>query len=208
MNEVAASVITIICAYLLGSIPSAYIAGRLKQGIDIRMVGSRNMGAMNSIYTLGMKYGLAVLIADAGKGALAVLVARLIDTPYIVELAAGGVAVIGHMFPVFLRFKGGKGGATVVGVFSITMPWIIPWGLGLFGVLLLITRYPTFSYAMGLCTGPFIAWRYYESGMLVVFSIVLLLLVLVKYSSRLVEMRAKSGGWKRVFFRQHLKDRF
>src|SRR4030042_3292048 len=115
MNEVVSSIIAIVCAYLLGSLPFAYIITRKIKGEDIREVGTRNMGAMNTIYRVGFGWGLLVLLLDMAKGALAILVARRLDTPEKIQLAAAGASVIGHMFPVFLKFRGGKGGATVVG---------------------------------------------------------------------------------------------
>lgn len=99
--------IALLAAYLLGSVPAAYVMGRLRKGIDIRQVGSRNMGAMNVFYSIGFGEGLAVLAFDIGKGAAAVALARVMATPEAVQLLAGLVAVVGHNFPIFLNFKGG-----------------------------------------------------------------------------------------------------
>ncbi|UCC16295.1 MAG: glycerol-3-phosphate acyltransferase, partial [Dehalococcoidales bacterium] len=122
MNEVVSSVIAIVCAYLLGSLPFAYIITRKIKGEDIREVGTRNMGAMNTIYRVGFRWGLLVLLLDMAKGAVAILIARWLDTPENIQLAAAGVSIIGHMFPVFLKFRGGKGGATAVGILALLMP--------------------------------------------------------------------------------------
>jgi len=97
----------IVIAYLLGSIPFAYLAGRAR-GIDLRTVGSGNLGAANVFRTLGRGTGIAVMAADIGKGAAAVLIARaLTGAPW--PAVAAGAAMAGHIFPVWLRFKGGKG---------------------------------------------------------------------------------------------------
>ena len=88
--------IVIICAYLMGSLPTAYIMGRLRKGVDIREVGTRNMGAMNVIYTVGMAEGISVLLIDVAKGAAAVFLARWLGTPLIIEFAAGAAAVMGE----------------------------------------------------------------------------------------------------------------
>ncbi|HEY94178.1 MAG TPA: hypothetical protein G4O15_04510 [Dehalococcoidia bacterium] len=208
MNEVVSSIIAIVCAYLLGSLPFAYIITRRIKGEDIREVGTRNMGAMNTIYRVGFGWGLLVLLLDMAKGALAILVARWLDTPENIELAAAGVSVIGHMFPVFLKFRGGKGGATAVGILALLMPKAIPLAVGIFILALLLTRYPTFSYALALLCAPFVAWLGYESGKWVLFSVILLLMVLLRYLPRLLEMRSTGGNWKRVFIRKGLKDRF
>jgi glycerol-3-phosphate acyltransferase PlsY len=206
-NEALAIAIAIIGAYLLGSIPSAYIAGRLIKGIDIRQVGSRNMGAMNVFYQLGMVPGLLVLAVDIGKGAAAVALAHWL-IPGIVEFFAGATAVLGHSFPVWLKFCGGRGGATLIGVFIFLMPWGIPIGLAVFLVLLLLTRFPTLSYSVALLCFPFIAWLIYDNMDYVIFSSAMLLIPLIRYIPRIKEMRAKGGSWGRVIKRRNLKDRF
>ena len=200
--------IAIICAYLMGSLPTAYIMGRLKKGIDIREVGTRNMGAMNVIYSVGMAEGISVLLIDAAKGAAAVFLARSLGAPPIIEFAAGATAVIGHNFPVFLKFHGGRGGATAIGVLVFLMPFILAVGLPLFGLILLITRFPTFSYGLALVCCPFVAWLRYDSAEYIVYSIILLLLLGIKYIPRIKEMRSVGGNWRRVVFRRSLKDRF
>ena len=209
MNEVVGSIIAIVCAYLLGSLPFAYLVTRKIKNEDIREVGTRNMGAMNTIYRVGFGWGLLVLLLDMAKGALAILVARwLVDNPVNIELVSAGVSVIGHMFPVFLKFRGGKGGATAVGILALLMPKAIPLAVGVFILALLLTRYPTFSYALALLCAPFVAWLGYESGKWVIFSVIILLMVLIRYTPRLLEMRSAGGNWKRVLFRKGLKDRF
>jgi len=207
-NEPLAIALAIIAAYLLGSIPSAYVAGRLRKGVDIRQVGSRNMGAMNVFYRVGMVSGLLVLVVDIGKGAAAVALARWLGVPPVVELVAGATAVIGHSFPMWLKFRGGKGGATLIGVLIFLMPWGLPIGLAVFLVILLLTRFPTLSYSVALLCFPFIAWLIYKRGDYVIYSLLLLLFVLARYIPRIKEMRAKGGSWKHVALRRNLKDRF
>ncbi len=207
INEALSIAIAIIGSYLLGSIPSAYIAGRLRKGIDIRQVGSRNMGAMNVFYKVGIVSGLSVLAVDIGKGAAAVALARWLGVPVIVEILSGATAVIGHGFPVWLKFRGGRGGATLIGVLVFLMPWGIPIGLAIFGLLLLLTRFPTLSYSIALICFPFIAWLIYHRGDYVVFSSLMLLIPLIRYIPRIKEMRAKSGSWRRLALRKNLKDR-
>lgn len=200
--------IAIIGAYLLGSIPAAYIAGRLRKGIDIRQVGSRNMGAMNVFYRVGVVSGLLVLAVDIGKGAAAVLLARwLLDVSQPFVMLAGATAVIGHSFPVWLRFRGGKGGATVIGVLFFLMPWSIPVVLAVFSLLLLLTRFPTLSYGVALLCFPFVAWLIYHRGDYVAFSSLLVLIPFIRYIPRIKEMRSRGGSWRRVALRRNLKDR-
>jgi len=206
-NEVLYIAIAIICAYLIGSFPSAYVAGRLRRGIDIREVGSRNMGAMNVFYKVGFVEGILVLAVDIGKGAAAVALARWLGVPMIAQLFAGVAVVIGHGFPVFLKFRGGRGGATLIGVLVFLMPWSIPVYAAIFGLGLLLTRYPTLSYSVAFLCFPFIAWLIYHSGALITFSICILLLPLIKYIPRIKEMRAAGGSWRHVLLRKNLKDR-
>jgi len=207
-NEVLFIAIALVAAYLIGSIPPAYITGRLIKGIDIRQVGTRNMGAMNVFYQVGFAAGLLVLAVDIGKGAAAVALARWLGVPEIAAWLAGAAAVIGHNFPVFLKFHGGRGGATCIGILVFLMPWAIPIYLAIFGIVLLLTRFPTVSYSIALLCFPFIGWLIYHRWELAVYSVGLLLLPAIKYIPRIKEMRAKAGSWRHVFLRRGLKDRF
>lgn len=199
--------LALILAYLLGSIPAAYLAGRLIKGIDIRQVGTRNMGAMNVFYQIGFLAGLIVLVVDIGKGTAAIALAFWLGTPDIIVLLAGIAAVLGHSFPVWLRFRGGKGGATTIGVLIFLMPWGIPIGLALFGLVLLLSRFPTLSYSVALVSFPFVAWLIYHNGVLVAYTIALLLIPALQYIPRVREIRAKAGSWRRAFLRKNIKDR-
>ncbi len=131
-TELAPLAIVALLGYLLGSVPFGMILTRLGGAGDIRTVGSGNIGATNVLRTGRKDLALATLILDAGKGAIALLVARsFFDTgdPYVQQLAgaiAGGAAFLGHLFPVWLKFKGGKGVATFFGL--MIAAW---WPLGL-----------------------------------------------------------------------------
>lgn len=199
---------SIVGAYLLGSIPSAYLVGKARKVTDIREVGTRNMGAMNVFYSVGFWWGMLVLLADIGKGMAAVAIAHTLSHNEAVVLLAGLMAVMGHGFPVFLKFRGGKGGATSIGVLAYLMPWGIPAYAGLFGLLLLVTRVPTISYSLAFICFPFIGWFVNHRWELVVYSAVLLIVPFVKYIPRIAEMRQRAGSWRRVLRRQNLKDRF
>jgi glycerol-3-phosphate acyltransferase PlsY len=207
MNSIYA-VLALILAYLIGSFPSAYIVGKMSKDLDIRQVGSRNMGAMNTFYKVGFGWGLLVLLLDIGKGALAVGVAIWLGTHLYVQMGAGVAAVVGHNLPVFLHFKGGKGGASCIGILVVFMPWGIPVYAGLFFVLLAITRFPTLSYSLAFLSFPFLGAFLYHSIALAVFSIVLILLPGARYLGRIREMYRNAGGsWKHVLMRKGLKDR-
>jgi glycerol-3-phosphate acyltransferase PlsY len=192
-------IIALILAYLIGAFPSAFIIAKLRKGMDIRKVGSRNMGAMNTFYSVGFWWGMLVLGLDIGKGALAVAAAWQLTHADYIQLAAGLVAVLGHNFPVFLKFKGGKGGASCIGILVYLMPWGIPIYPALFGLSMLITRFPTLSYSVAFLCFPFIAAFLYpdHSPAYIIFSIVLLLIPVVRYIPRIKEMRSRSGStWR------------
>lgn len=209
--------IGIISGYLLGSIPSAYLAGRLRKGIDIRKAGSRNMGAVNVYYEVGLVDAVLVSLADLSKGVAAILLVRsLSGIPLIAGFdlltgLTGAAAVAGHMFPVFLRFRGGKGGATATGVLLFLMPLAFPILLAIFAIAVLLTRNPTFSYSLLMIAFPFIAWLIYferHGEPLISFSIGLRVFPGTQYIPRLREMRSKTGGdWRNVIMRRSLRER-
>ena len=115
------AVTLVLFSYLLGSIPSAYIAGRLVKGIDIRKVGDGNVGAANAYREIGSKAGMAVLVADVGKGAIAVSITSILASQPVVLLAGLG-AVAGHNWPLYIGFRGGRGESTTLGVLSVLLP--------------------------------------------------------------------------------------
>ena len=213
-------VIAIVIGYLLGSIPSAYLAGRLRKGIDIREVGSRNMGAMNVYYEVGLIEAVLVSLVDLGKGVGAILLVRWLSgnplvSPFdLLTGLTGAAAVIGHVFPVFLKFRGGKGGATAIGILIFLMPWAVPFLFIVFAIVLRITRNPTFSYSPILIVFPFVAGfiyvdRYGEPLALVFYSIGLGVFLGIQYIPRIKEMHDKAGGdWRKVIRRRSLKERF
>jgi len=200
--------VAIVCGYLLGSIPSAYLAARIKKGIDIRNVGSRTVGALNVYYEVGLAAGILVLLVDIGKGIAAVLLARWLGVDLVFQLLAGLAAVLGHIFPVFLKFHGGRGGATTIGVLLILLPKAIPFWLGTCVIVLLITRNLTFCYSMGFICFPVVAGLIYGDVSLVAFSLGLPLFLGIRYIPRLSEMHSKAGGsWRKVISRGSVTER-
>lgn len=145
-------------AYLLGSIPSAYVVARLVAGVDIRRVGDGNMGAKNTYLTIGRLPGFTVAAADIGKGALAVALARYLRMPDGVVYWAGALAVLGHDFPIFLGFRGGQGMAAMVGVFGVLFPREMLISLCAIAVAFLLTRNWDLSCAIGFVLLPTLMW--------------------------------------------------
>ncbi|NKE04335.1 glycerol-3-phosphate 1-O-acyltransferase PlsY [Mesobacillus selenatarsenatis] len=141
----AINAIVIILAYLLGSIPSGLIIGKLFYGKDIREHGSGNLGGTNTFRTLGVKAGLIVSIADVLKGTLAASLPLLLNTDDLHMLLVGVFAVIGHMYPIFAGFRGGKAVATSGGVLLAYIPVLFIFMLLIFFISLYITKYVSLS---------------------------------------------------------------
>jgi len=131
--------LSVLLGYLLGSIPSGYLAGRWLKGIDLRTIGSGSTGATNVLRTVGKGPALVVFLVDVGKGAAAVLLARALghgsDLSAWLEVLTGLAALAGHIWPLWLNFKGGKAVATGFGMF-LGLAW--PVGLACFGVFMAV----------------------------------------------------------------------
>jgi glycerol-3-phosphate acyltransferase PlsY len=152
MSHAGASAVALVLAYLLGSIPFSYLVARSK-GIDVRTVGSGNVGATNVMRSAGRAAGLAAFALDFLKGTAASwLAARLAGTT--VASLAAVTAVLGHMLPVWLSFKGGKGVATGAGAFLPLIPGPTVIGLATFGVIAALTRYASVGSIVGAAAVP------------------------------------------------------
>lgn len=151
----------LVTAYLLGSIPSAVWWGKRYYGIDVREFGSGNAGATNTFRVLGKKAGIPVLFIDIVKGTAAVLLAFL--SPFVFEsnqfvnlqLGLGIAALVGHVFPIFAGFRGGKGVATILGIVICLTPITSLMVLGVFLIVLLATRYVSLSSMTAGLSFPF-----------------------------------------------------
>ncbi|MBT7138083.1 MAG: glycerol-3-phosphate 1-O-acyltransferase PlsY [Rhodospirillaceae bacterium] len=149
-------IVALFAGYLIGSVPFGLVLTRMAGLGDIREIGSGNIGATNVLRTGNKPLALATLLLDTGKGAVAALALTAIDP--LAGLIGGGAAILGHNFPVWLKFKGGKGVATTLGVL-IAVAW--PVGLGACVTWLLtaiIFRYSSLAALVGLSASPFYAW--------------------------------------------------
>lgn len=153
--------VLIIIAYLLGSIPTALIISKKFFGIDIRDYGSGNMGATNTFRVLGSKYGTIVMVCDILKGMAAVGLFYFL--PYYLHnevdrtnfmIGLGLAAVLGHVFPIFANFKGGKGVATLFGMILAVQPVVAVSCVGVFIIVLYLTRYVSLSSILGAIMLP------------------------------------------------------
>lgn len=132
--------LAVALAYLVGSIPFAFIVAR-RRGIDLRSRGSRNVGASNVLRTSGVASAVTAMCLDGVKGALAVLIAFRLSSEQAVPVAAGLASVVGHVYPVWLGFKGGKGVATAAGVFAVLAPLALAVASAVFVITVWLTRY-------------------------------------------------------------------
>jgi len=178
--------LAVAAAYLLGSIPFAYLAGR-SRGVDLRTIGSGNLGAANVFRALGKGMGIAVMAADIGKGVAAVLLARAItDDPW--PAIAAGAAVAGHVFPVWMGFKGGKGvavgGGAVIGLMPFASLILLPFWL----VVVLISRYTSLGAILGSIAAVPVVWALGYPTPNVVFTAVAAAAVLLLHRGNIVRL--------------------
>ena len=155
-------VLVIVAAYLLGSIPFGYLVVRAVAGADVRETGSGGTGATNVSRSAGKAAGVVTLVLDAAKGAAAVALAQwLLTSDYGVNWFVAGAAVaviLGHCFPVWLRFRGGKGVATDVGVFLSLAPLAVVFAGALFLLVVRLTRYVSLGSIIAAATIPVFVW--------------------------------------------------
>jgi glycerol-3-phosphate acyltransferase PlsY len=156
-------ILGIVIAYLIGSIPSAVWMGKTFYGVDVRTQGSGNAGATNTIRVLGVKAGLPVLLFDVFKGWLAVFLARYFvpanfagDNFIIYQIILAGMVVLGHVFPVFAGFRGGKGIATLLGVGIAIYPVEVMVVVAIFIVMLIVFKYVSVASITAAVSFPFI----------------------------------------------------
>lgn len=154
-------ILVLLVAYLLGSIPTAVWISKLFFGVDVRTLGSGNAGATNVARTLGWKAALPVVLVDVGKGALAAGLPALlgISSPPWLAMACAAAAVVGHTFPLFAGFKGGKGVATAGGALLVLAPALVGLAAAAWLAMVLVTRIvsvASLSAAVALATGAFI----------------------------------------------------
>jgi glycerol-3-phosphate acyltransferase PlsY len=213
INEVVTGIIVIVIGYLLGSIPSAYIATRLARGKDVRQLGGGNVGGLNVYREVGAWPALVVAIVDFGKGAAAVAIAHwLLDLSPTFVMLAGLAAVIGHNWMVWLRFSGGKGMGVTIGALAVTMPLYGYWQglLILLGIILIpfiITRNVALSMGTSLLFLPLIIWLSTKSGTATIMVIILGLVIAIRFFPTARAAWAKAEARKDFIFDGWQRDR-
>jgi glycerol-3-phosphate acyltransferase PlsY len=199
--QIAIVSVLILLAYLLGSIPTAVWVGRIFHGIDIREHGSGNAGATNTFRVLGAKAGTPVLIFDILKGFLAVQLVYLANNWILLsntesinlKLALGIAALIGHIFPVYVGFRGGKGVATLLGLVIAIHPISALIAIIIFLISLIITRYVSLSSMIGGFSFPILIIVVYHttSLSLVIFSMAIAVLLLFTHQKNIERLLSK-----------------
>jgi glycerol-3-phosphate acyltransferase PlsY len=204
-------IIAIVLGYLLGSIPTAYLATRLAAGKDVRRLGGGNVGGLNVYREVGLLPAAVVGIVDVCKGAAAVALAYwLLDVSQPFVLAAAVASVVGHNWMVWLKFSGGKGMGAAIGSLFVLFPlYGYPLGLAFFFFFVLIpfiiTRNVALSMGVGLLSLPFISWLGMHSAPFIIFSVVLGLVILVKFIPTAMRTVARTRSVKGFIFDQGQK---
>lgn len=198
--------LSMVFGYVLGAIPIGIFAGRVLAGIDPREAGSRNIGFTNVLRVAGKTAGAVTLIGDIGKGARAVLCARWLAGPSIGdwEVAVGAAAILGHVFPVFLGFRGGKGVATALGVWLAVEPAIGGCVLAVWLVSAVIWRMSSLAALMAFGTLPFWIWLFRPQASLAVFAVAVI--ILITYTHRDNISRIQAGTEPRFGTRTSAND--
>ncbi len=208
----------VIGAYLLGSMPTAYLVAKWRRGIDIRQYGSGNVGASNVLAVVSKRWSIVVTIFDVGKGALMVWIAQLLKLEPYQQATVGIAAIIGHNWPVFLRFQGGRGIFTSLGVITVLSPWL--------GLIALVFPYLFFAPFRQLSLGvglvliiiPIVSWFFSQplgitQPLTITLSVIAILLIVIirrlTAPRRPISASVSTGELiiNRLLFDRDIKDR-
>ena len=170
----------VIFSYLLGSVPSGLIIGKLS-GLDVRKAGSGNIGATNVARLLGKTGGLLTLVGDTAKGFIPVLVVQQMGFSYLVTALVGVAAFLGHLYPIFLKFKGGKGVATSFGVLLGLAPLATMILLVVFAAVAFTTRLVSLSSMVTAVAAPLVLWLFYYSPTYVIVTAFMALMIVFRH---------------------------
>jgi len=179
-------------AYLIGSIPFALLLARRWRVADLRLVGSGNLGAANVMRASGVTAGVLVALLDMTKGAASVWLAERLTTGTVAPAAAGVAAIVGHIYPVWLRFRGGKGVATACGVFSVLTPLAVPPALALFIAVAWLTKYISLGSVLASLALPPLAYVTGSPAPAVAAASVAAMLIIFRHRSNLTRLRDRT----------------
>ncbi len=185
-------IIVVVIAYLLGSIPFGYLIVRRKIGADIRQTGSGGTGATNVSRRAGNAAGVLTLLLDAAKGSAAIVIARVVSGDDWVIAAAAIAALLGHIFPVWLGFRGGKGVATGVGIFSVLAPVALLCSGVIFLAIVVSTRYVSLGSIIAAILIPVFVWFLSGSQSLLIASIVAAALIVFAHRGNIKRLASRT----------------
>ena len=183
------SYILIVFAYLLGSVPVGVLLARMK-GADPRKVGSGNIGATNVMRAAGKTTGALTLAGDILKGLLPVVVAFVLGEPAMVVAAVGLAAFLGHLFPLFLKFKGGKGVATALGVYLALDPFAVVITVIVFVLVLLKWRFVSLGSLVGVAAMPLLLYLLNAPDYYIYLALVIAALIFIKHKDNIRRLLA------------------
>ena len=181
--------VLLVAAYLLGSLSGSLLLGRLR-GVDIRTHGSGNAGGTNALRTLGWRFALGTVLIDVGKGVAAAWLARRFGDAAWVPYAAGFAAMLGHVWPVFHGFRGGKGGGTLVGVLLVLWPLAVPVVIGAWAVVLVASGYVGLATIVAAASLAPLALIAGERPERIVFAVGVALVIAFTHRANLARLRA------------------
>lgn len=182
-------ILVVLAAYLIGSIPFALILARRWGATDLRSVGSGNLGAANVMRASGVTAGVLVAILDITKGACSVMLAARFSGHDAAPAAAGVAAIVGHIYPVWLRFRGGKGVATACGVFSMLTPLAVPPALAIFLVTVWITKYISLGSLLATVALPPLAYAIGSPAPAIIAAFAAAAIIVFRHRSNLSRLR-------------------
>jgi acyl phosphate:glycerol-3-phosphate acyltransferase len=182
-------IIVMIFSYLLGSIPTGYIVGALS-GIDIRKVGSGNIGATNVARVVGKKRGLLTLIVDVGKGFIPVFVAGWLELSHTAVALVAILAFLGHLYPVFLKFQGGKGVATALGALLALAPMGTVILMVVFALVAVSSRLVSLSSIVAALAAPITLWSLFYPPSVIATGVFFAVMILVRHRDNIQRLFA------------------
>lgn len=180
----------IIAAYLVGSIPNGLIFGKLIWKKDLRRFGSHNIGATNAWRVIGRKAGILIFLLDFIKGQLGVLLGACVFGTAGAMVLGGFAAIIGHMFPIFLGFRGGKGVATALGVIAALMPKVTVIVALVWIILVAITRYVSVGSIVAAVLAPILAAFFKEPTIYVLFVLIIAVFIVIRHKDNIIRLKA------------------
>jgi glycerol-3-phosphate acyltransferase PlsY len=186
----------VLAAYLLGSIPFALICARQWGAADLRRAGSGNLGAANVMRVSGVTAGVLVAALDMAKGAASVWLAARFSAGPEISAAAGFAAIVGHIYPVWLRFRGGKGVATACGVFSMLAPLAVPPALVVFVITVWLTKYISLGSVLASLALPLLAYAVGSPAPAILAAIAAAIIIIFRHRSNV--MRLRTGTERRL----------